>query len=317
MVPPAPLFRGAARVAYETRAEDSLGSVRFGNGSLHETRSLRSCGGRRSKPRVLARDSLENLKGERTRESCLLPVVVVEAVDRMPSGAQRTSSTVLLTAGLVTAVVTALSYLLPAEHAATGVGFAFLAATWWLVLRHDDVDIVHHGLALGGLFEPSPLSGSRLVRSAASAAAWGLAAAVLVFPPFLFGFRHYWHVATPFVLHGPTGLGEEVLGQLLVIALPEEAFYRGYLMTALDDAWGTRWKIAGAHLGWGWVASSALFALGHLLTEPNPERLAVFFPALLFGWLRARTGGVGAPALFHAACNLFSATLARSYGMGG
>jgi membrane protease YdiL (CAAX protease family) len=42
----------------------------------------------------------------------------------------------------------------------------------------------------------------------------------------------------------------------------------------------------------------------------------VFFPALLFGWLRARTGGIGAPVVFHALCNLFADYLAKSYGFG-
>ena len=31
--------------------------------------------------------------------------------------------------------------------------------------------------------------------------------------------------------------------------------------------------------------SSALFALGHLVVVPSPQRLAVFFPALVFGWM--------------------------------
>ena len=56
-----------------------------------------------------------------------------------------------------------------------------------------------------------------------------------------------------------------------------------------------------------------IFAVGHVLTIPHVSRLAVFFPALLFGWLRARTGGIGAGVLFHAMCNLFSAALARGY----
>jgi membrane protease YdiL (CAAX protease family) len=108
-----------------------------------------------------------------------------------------------------------------------------------------------------------------------------------------------------------------VVGQALVIGLPEEAFYRGYLMTALDDAWGTPWTLARAKLGWGWIVSSALFAIGHYLTEPDVQRLAVFFPALVFGWLRARTQGVGAPALFHTLCNVFASTLTRGYALGG
>jgi len=218
---------------------------------------------------------------------------------------------------VVTAVVTALSYALPVNHTATGVGAAFLAASFWLVLRRDEEAIRHAGLSLGGLLEPGPIRPGRLLGSAARAAGWAAALSALVFPPFIFGYRLYWHVHGDFHLRFPPGIGDEILGQLVVVGLPEEAFYRGYLMTALDDAWGTPWTIAKARLGWGWIVSSAAFALGHLLTEPNPARLGVFFPALLFGWMRARTGGVGGPALLHAMCNLLSTMLARGYGMAG
>ena len=34
------------------------------------------------------------------------------------------------------------------------------------------------------------------------------------------------------------------------------------------------------------------------------EHLAVFFPSLVFGWLRERTGTIVAPTLYHAACNI-------------
>ena len=47
----------------------------------------------------------------------------------------------------------------------------------------------------------------------------------------------------------------------------------------------------------------------------NPSRLAVFFPSLLFGWLR-RDRRHRAPRAFHALCNLFASYLARSYGLG-
>ena len=49
--------------------------------------------------------------------------------------------------------------------------------------------------------------------------------------------------------------------------------------------------------------------------EPLPARLAVFFPALLFGWLRARTGGIGASVCLHAICNVYSQMLGRGYGV--
>jgi membrane protease YdiL (CAAX protease family) len=105
------------------------------------------------------------------------------------------------------------------------------------------------------------------------------------------------------------------MGQLLVIALPEEAFFRGYLQSSLDGRWGGRWRIFGAQLGPGWLLVAFVFAVGHVLTVPHPARMAVFFPALLFGWLRARTGSIGPGVLFHAMCNLFSAALLRGYGL--
>jgi membrane protease YdiL (CAAX protease family) len=39
----------------------------------------------------------------------------------------------------------------------------------------------------------------------------------------------------------------------------------------------------------------------------------VFFPALLFGWVRAWRGGIGAALALHASSNLYSEILARSW----
>lgn len=221
----------------------------------------------------------------------------------------------LAAAAVTTAVVTAASYLVPDRHAATVVGLSFLAATWWLVIRRDEATIRRHGLSLGGVLEPVAIDARRLAREAARALGWTALLAAIVFPPFWLGYVAWWRPRAPFSFALPGSIADDVAGQLLVIALPEEAFYRGYLQTALDDAWPPRWRVLGARLGPGWLVSAAVFAVGHLLTTPHPARLAVFFPALVFGWLRARTGGVGAGVAFHAACNLFSAALARGYGL--
>lgn len=220
-------------------------------------------------------------------------------------------------AAATTGVVTLLSSrLVPDRYAATLVGLAFLAATWLLVLRHDEKTIQSYGLSLGGLLEPAPLSMPRLLRDAASSLLWVLLFSAVTFPLFWAGYRVYWHVHAPFVLRFPASIADEVAGQLLVIALPEEAFFRGFLQSSLDHAWRPRVRVLGADLGPGILVASAIFAVGHLLTTPHqPARLAVFFPALLFGWLRARTGGIGAGMLFHALCNIFSAALARGYGL--
>ena len=101
--------------------------------------------------------------------------------------------------------------------------------------------------------------------------------------------------------------------QLVVVAIPEELFFRGYLMERLEQVWPPTKSFLGAKIGWALVVSSALFALGHLLVIPNPQRLAVFFPALVFGWMRARTGSIAAGATFHALCNVVSDVLHTSY----
>jgi membrane protease YdiL (CAAX protease family) len=90
--------------------------------------------------------------------------------------------------------------------------------------------------------------------------------------------------------------------QLVAVALPEELFYRGWMQTAWGRSGPAR-RVLGAEIGPGFLATQALFAVGHLVTL-QPWRLATFFPGLLFGWLRARTGGVVAPAVAHALSNL-------------
>jgi membrane protease YdiL (CAAX protease family) len=137
----------------------------------------------------------------------------------------------------------------------------------------------------------------------------------VVFPPFWLGFVLWWSPTAPFHLPPLDELANLVANELLMIALPEEAFYRAYLLTAVDDALPPKRRILGARVGWGIVIVSALFAVGHLLTRWDPNRLAVFFPSLLFGWLRVRSGGIGAAILFHALCNLFAWFLGQGYGL--
>jgi hypothetical protein len=220
-----------------------------------------------------------------------------------------------LAALVVTLAATAVSYLLPEAHAATGVGAVFMAAVYWLVLRREDsAGVRGFGLSLGGLLELEPIVWRRAVRHAVEATGAALLAALVVFPGFWVGFKTWWNVS----VFRPAPLLpvlEDMLGQLLVIGLPEEAFYRGYLQTELDRRFGTPWRVWGASLGLGLLLTSAIFALGHLLTRIDVNRLAVFFPSLLFGFLRAKTGGIGAPIVFHALCNVFAAYLLRSYGL--
>ncbi len=216
----------------------------------------------------------------------------------------------------VTLGAAAFSYGLPEKYASTAVAALFLGATWWEVLRGDVDSVRRHGLSLGGLMEHGRLDWRATIRSTASALAWALLCAAIVFPPFYLGYRWWWQPSAQPVWAMPNDIWNLVLAQLLVVALPEEAFFRGYLQSALEQRWPTRSRrFLGAELGPGWLIASAVFAIGHMLTIVHPNRLAVFFPALLFGWLRARTGGVGAGIVFHAMCNILTLVLAKSFGL--
>lgn len=115
-----------------------------------------------------------------------------------------------------------------------------------------------------------------------------------------------------FAFRLPDRMWLHVLDQLLVVALPEELFYRGYLQTRLQHAWGKgRVRLLGAPVGAAFWVTQLLFAVGHL-GEFHPWRLSVFFPAILFGWLRERTGSIGAGVLVHAFCNLLLMVLEAS-----
>jgi membrane protease YdiL (CAAX protease family) len=219
----------------------------------------------------------------------------------------------------VTLAVAAVAAGLPERWHTTLVGFVFLATTWALVWRRDDATVRHSGLALAGLVIPGALRPGAVARDAAVASAWAFGIMAVIAVPFFFGWRAWWLRAMPNMHFAmsvkPLDAANEVLGQLFVIALPEEAFYRGFLQTRLDDVWTPRWRVLGATLGPGWLVAAAIFAAGHVATVHLPTRLAVFFPALLFGWLRSRTGGIGASVVFHMLCNVYSQALGRGYGM--
>jgi hypothetical protein len=133
----------------------------------------------------------------------------------------------------------------------------------------------------------------------------GLAASLVVLPPFVavavwaLGLAGHPVRLEPRL---PSGLALAAAVQLLVVAAPEELFYRGWMQTSWSRLGPAR-RVLGAPIGPGFLATQALFAAGHLVS-PDPARLATFFPALLFGWLRARTGSLVAPIVVHALSNL-------------
>ena len=103
-----------------------------------------------------------------------------------------------------------------------------------------------------------------------------------------------------------------LLSEVLLVAVPEEVFHRGYLMSALEARWPPRHRLLGVRIGFGAVVSSAIFAVGHLVGDMRIDRLATFFPALLFAWIWRRSGSLWAAIIFHAASNLLMQVLLAS-----
>ena len=134
-----------------------------------------------------------------------------------------------------------------------------------------------------------------------------------VLAPFFKLLCHHWQGWSGGRLRLPDHFALSALNQLVVVAIPEEIFFRGYLLVRLERHWRPMHRLWGAPVGKALLVSSALFALGHVVVVPNPQRLAVFFPALVFGWMRGKTGSIAAGAAFHASCNILADVLHTSF----
>lgn len=218
---------------------------------------------------------------------------------------------VFLLASALAAVLTRLSFIGFVHdnlHALVAAGFLFLPQ---LVLRRRG-DLEAYGLRA----EPVKLGLSL---------AGGLVGVVL--PLFVVGFYVWnrwacvhlpvlvpgscWHLLHPHLAFPPS-FGMLALAQVVVVAFPEELFFRGYVMGRLEDALPPTRRVLGAPVGWALVVQAVLFGLGHVLVTLDPIMFTRAIPGLLFGWLFARTRSVLAGTIFHAACNLLIEVLAMS-----
>ncbi len=153
-----------------------------------------------------------------------------------------------------------------------------------------------------------------------------IAAMAVIFPVFALGYFAFYEVAcgSDLLAHlvprnmcsrygGLAGLHAPALTpkllefcavQLVVVALPEELFFRGFLLGLLERRWPPTRRILGGGVGLALVISAAAFALIHLPKDGDPRALATFFPGLLFGWMRSATGSILASTLTHAGSNI-------------
>jgi membrane protease YdiL (CAAX protease family) len=155
---------------------------------------------------------------------------------------------------------------------------------------------------------------------------YGVGAVVVIFPLFVAGYFVFYGVVCHSellrtlapggacrvyrgfaALHAPhldRSFGEFVAVQAIVVALPEELFFRGCLLRLLEQRFPPRRRILGGGVGIALVLSAAAFALIHLPKDGDPRALATFFPGLLFGWMRSATGSILASTIAHASSNI-------------
>ncbi len=238
---------------------------------------------------------------------------------------------VLAVYGVVVALTAALGALqrLPwaGDLVALGIAATFLGTA--IAMARRDPDRARFGLSLGGLLDPidddarspGPFGLYDLARtlgaglpSALRETGFALAVAAVIFPPFVVAFWLWHGPSHSFVWRWPPDFASFVLSQIVLVGLPEEALFRGYVQTRLGDHFFTRWRILGTEVVAGaWILQAVLFALVHLATGPDVQKLATFFPGLLFGWLRARRGGIGAGIVMHAASNVLAEVLVTGW----
>jgi membrane protease YdiL (CAAX protease family) len=186
------------------------------------------------------------------------------------------------------------------------------------------------GIELGGLLDPpetadprpaGPLGLYDLARTLRAAlpdamreSAFALGVCAIVFPPFVVAFWLWHGPSHPFAWHLAPDFASFVVSQFVLVGLPEEALFRGYVQTRLGDRFTHTTRVLGADVSLPALGiQAALFAIVHLATEPSAEKLAVFFPGLLFGWMRARRGGIGSAIVFHAASNVIAEILVTGW----
>jgi hypothetical protein len=94
----------------------------------------------------------------------------------------------------------------------------------------------------------------------------------------------------------------------LLVGPAEEALFRGYIQSRLNEAWGRPYRFFGVRWGWGLVIASMLFGLWHVVWRPLaggawPHGMWSFFVGLLFGYVRERSDSIVPASVLHSVMN--------------
>lgn len=138
---------------------------------------------------------------------------------------------------------------------------------------------------------------------------------LIIFPLILLG-NHFLQIFIFHLRYTPASnktLWETFLFHLLLVAFPEEFFFRGYLLRRFRQVFEDRFTFLGVKMGKAFFFTALLFAFSHSIVVLRWWHFSIFFPALAFGWLREKTHALTAAILFHALTNVFSTWVGLHY----
>jgi membrane protease YdiL (CAAX protease family) len=99
--------------------------------------------------------------------------------------------------------------------------------------------------------------------------------------------------------------------QFMYVAVAEEVFFRGYLLSSILALAGTIERQQRGIQEWiSIVLSAACFAVAHIIVGGQIISVLTFLPGLVLGWLFVRTKSLLAPILFHGLANTCYCVLA-------
>jgi uncharacterized protein len=93
---------------------------------------------------------------------------------------------------------------------------------------------------------------------------------------------------------------ETLLYYATMPGISEELIFRGVLLALLNRAFGKKWKIFGAQLGWGFIAVSLLYGLLHGLSVDGDLKISFDLTKLIItaligcvlAWVKERSGSL-------------------------
>jgi hypothetical protein len=119
-------------------------------------------------------------------------------------------------------------------------------------------------------------------------------------------------LALPIVVAGyrNASVGAAAIGvawRVVGAGIGEEMFFRGFIQSRVNEAWGRPLRLLGVQFGLGLIVSSVLFGFIHALNPVDYFAGSFHFAwwhglvtmCTPYGFLRERTGSVVAPAVMH------------------